>query len=304
MRQPKVRARLHAHRHLFDRARPVVPRRPRNRNVGRVRLVGRDEVVLRQPHLLAFIRGRHMVRAILLHVDGAVIDVPLTAGQMHLLAVVQRQHPVLQRGRHRHRQRRVRAFQRAQIASLVLRHRLHARPLRIVVGHLHRLHRRQVHHAKLEMLRGRRARLHVVLHVLRQSREQKLEARAVHLRLHRHRLPLRRARVLRVQAHLVRGQPDHLRRHHLVAVAPHRLIARLHHNLVDRRHILVRPGPQQRCPIAHESRPRRNHPHQHRRAHHSRAQQPHQSRLRDQTLRLCRAGIRNLQRVRRQQLQK
>ena len=112
---------------------------------------------------------------------------------------------------------------------MLLGDRLHARPLRIVIRHLHLLHRRQIHHAKLEVFRSRRARLHVVLHVLRQTRKQELESRPIHLRLHRHRLPLRRARILREQADLVRRQPDHLRRHHLVAVPPYRRIARRHH---------------------------------------------------------------------------
>ena len=79
------------------------------------------------------------------------------------------------------------------------------------------------------MLRRRRARLHVVLHVLRQPREQELEPGAIHLRLHRNLLPLRRARIPRKQIDLVRRQarppaPSPSRR--CCAAPPHRPASR------------------------------------------------------------------------------
>ena len=220
---------LHADCDFFDGARTVVARGPVDRDLRRLRLVGGDEVVLREAHRLAFIGGGDVIRAVLLHVDRALVLVAVAARQMDGLAVIEREHPVLQGPVHLHLERRVSPFDRAQIARVLLNLRLHSGPLRIVVGHLHLLHGRQIHHAHFVVRRDQRPRGHVVLDILRQAGEDELVGRSiacVRRGLHGHWLPSVRALVMRKQPRLVGLHSAHARGNQLIAVAPHGHVAR------------------------------------------------------------------------------
>ena len=297
MGQAEIRSGLDADSDFFDRARAIVPRGPVDCDLRRICLAGGDEVVLREAHLLAFIGCGDVIGAILLHVDGAVVDIAAAARKMHVLPVIEREHPVLQRGGHGYGQRRVGSLQRAQITRLLLGDGLQAGPLGIVIGHLHRLDRRQIDHAEFEVLRSGCAGLHVVLDVFGKAGEQELEARAVHLRLHCDGLPFGRAGVAGKQIDLAGRESFDLRGHHLVAIAAHGCVPWRHHNLIDGRHILARAGPQQRSSISHEARARGDHPHQHAGADDACAEQPHQTLARHQALRTRGAGVGDLERV-------
>ncbi len=130
-------------------------------DLGRHRLVRRDKVVLRQPHLLPLVHCRDVVCPVLLHLDRAAIHVTLARHHLQLLPAIERQHPVLQRTVHLHLDLRLRPLNRAQVAAMLLRHLLQTCPARIVIRHLDLLHRRQVHHPHLVVLRRDRPRLHV-----------------------------------------------------------------------------------------------------------------------------------------------
>ncbi len=116
-----------------------------------MRFVGGDEVVLREPNRLALVDGGHVIRAVLFHVNRALILVAVPACQFDGLASVEREHAVFQRTVHLDLERSVSAFDGAQIAGVVFRDGLHSGPFGIVIGDVDVLHGGQIHHAHLVM---------------------------------------------------------------------------------------------------------------------------------------------------------
>ena len=197
-----------------------------------------------------------MVRAILLHENGTLINIALAAAERNLLSVIECELAVAQWMVHLHRQLCIRPFDSAQVATVLLRNRRHARPFRVVVGHLHLLDRRQIQHPDLEMTRGQVVGLDVIFDVFRKACEEELiigRSRAngaIQLRLHSDRLPgfTPRALVVRKKLDPSRFQTNHLRGHQLIAVTPHGNVARGNSNVVKR--YSLGPSPEQRRPIA------------------------------------------------------
>ena len=163
---------------FFDGAGAIIAAGAVDRDLRRLRFVGGDEVVLGEAHRLALVDGGDVIRAVLLHVDRALVVVAVAAGEMDRLAAVERELAIAAGAIHLDFDLRVGAFDRAQIAGVLLRHRLQAGPLGIVIGDVNLLHRRQIDHAHLVVRRNERPGRHVVLDVLRQAGENKLVARA------------------------------------------------------------------------------------------------------------------------------
>ena len=88
---------VNGHRHLFDRARAIVAAGPRDAHRRRAGLARLDEEVLGEADGLALIEAGDVVRAVLLHLDGALIAIVVATGETNLLAVVEDEEAVLQR---------------------------------------------------------------------------------------------------------------------------------------------------------------------------------------------------------------
>ena len=134
-----------------------------------------------------------MIDAVLIHLDGAVINVILAAGELNLLPVVELNLAALQRAVGGDFEFSFGAGDSAQIAAALFDLGRHAGPRRVMIGDANLLHRGQIGDVNVEVLRRHRAGGDVVLDVLRQTGEQKLIAAretAGRLRLHRNLFPL------------------------------------------------------------------------------------------------------------------
>ncbi len=294
--QPKLIRRLHPNRNLLDRTGAIVPTGAADRDRRRHRLVRRDKVVLREPHWLALVGRGHMIGAVLLEMDRASVPVPLPARQLDRLATGTV---------HLDFECSVGPLNGTQVAGVLLRHRLHAGPLRILVRHSNSLHSRKIHDAHLVVRRNQRTCGHVVLDVLRQTRKDKLirrQATRVRLRLHSDRFPSPRTLVVSKDLHLLRPHAGHTRGNKLVAVPPHRNVARRNRDRIQRSYIFLRPRPQQRSTVAEIARPGSDHPRQHAKASQPRAAECKEPVVRNQRRRRC--ILRSRQSISGQQLQK
>jgi len=73
--QAKLVCCLHPHGDFFNGAGTIIARWPVNGNLRRLGLVGGNKIVLREAHVLPVLQRGHVIRAVLLHVDGGGIDV-------------------------------------------------------------------------------------------------------------------------------------------------------------------------------------------------------------------------------------
>ncbi len=110
-----------------------------------------------------------VVDAVLIHLDGAVIDVILAAGELDLLSVVELDLAALQRAIGGDIEFGLGAGDRAQIAAALLDLGRHAGPGGVMVGDANLLHRGQIGDANVEVLRRHRSGGDVVLDVLGQA---------------------------------------------------------------------------------------------------------------------------------------
>src|SRR5581483_8943158 len=79
-----------ANRYFFNRTGAVVTAGTTNGHFRRHRFLRSDEIVLREPHWLSIIDGGYVIRAILLHVDCALIFVVALIFQRNVLGIIQR----------------------------------------------------------------------------------------------------------------------------------------------------------------------------------------------------------------------
>ena len=150
-----------------------------------------------------------VIDAVLIHLDGAVIDVILAAGELDLLSVIELDLAALKRAVGGDLEFGLGADDGAQIAAALLDLGRHAGPGRVMVGDANLLHRGQIGDANVEVLRRHRSGGDIVFDVLRQTGEQKLIAAgetAGRLGLHRNLFPLGGALKARVQ--LDAGRPQ------------------------------------------------------------------------------------------------
>src|SRR5215467_8396135 len=135
----------------------------------------------------------------------------------------------------------------AKVAPALLDVGRHAGPGRVMVGDTNLVHRRQIAHANVEVLRRNRPGSDVILDVLGQTCEEKLIAAseiASRLRLHGNLFPLGGTLKACMQLDAGRPQTDRKRCHHLVGVAAYEGIAGSHAQIIERGLMAVRAGPK------------------------------------------------------------
>ena len=188
--------RLHRDGYFLDRAGAVVAPRPRDGDVGRVGLARLDEEIFRQPDGLTLIKGGDVIEIVFLNLDRrlvgkGVVRAGLGAGQTNLLALAEREQPVVERTIGGDFEFRLRPFHGAQIAAALFHRILQLGPRREVVRDFDLFNRRLVDDTNREVARLERARLDVILDVFRQGGEDEVIDRGVGLRLHHDLFPLR-----------------------------------------------------------------------------------------------------------------
>ena len=141
--EAKLIVRLDRDGDLFDGARAVVMARARDDDVRRLGLARLDEEIIRQADGLPLIQSGDVIHAVLLHGNGALVDVALARREANLVFVVEDQHAVAQRPVGLHFKVGLRAFDRAQIAAAFFDDVLHPRPLGIAVRHADILYARE-----------------------------------------------------------------------------------------------------------------------------------------------------------------
>ncbi len=250
--------RLGRNGHFFDGVGVVVTTTgARQRNLRRVGLAGLDEKILADANSLALLHAGDVVHAVLFHLDGAAIDVVLTARELDLFAAVELDLAALKRAIGGDFELSLGAEDGAQIAAALLDVDGQAGPGGVMIGDANLFHRGQVGDANFEVLRLHRAGGDVILDVLRQAAKQILiAAREITGGLGQHRdlFPLGRTLKVRMHRDARRTQADGNRGNDLVGVAAHNGIAGRDAQVVERGLIAVRTGPQQRSAVAEETR--------------------------------------------------
>src|SRR5579863_3234372 len=137
-------ASLSGNGYLFDGAGVIIMPGPRQRNLRRIGLAGLNEKILADTDRLALFKARHMVDAVVIHADGAAIDIILAASKMNLLAVVELDLGALQGPVRRDFELGLGARDGSQIAAALLDLGRHAGPGRVMVGDADLLHRGQI----------------------------------------------------------------------------------------------------------------------------------------------------------------
>ena len=258
--QPEIVVAFHAHRHFLNRTRLRIPPWLRYFHHGGLVLARFNEKVFAQPHVLALLHAGHVVHAVFVnrHARG---EAGPAAIEGNLAVVAQHQQPLRQGLIGLDLHLRLGSFHRPQVAARILRQVRQPGPLGVVINHPHLLDARQIHHPQREVLGLNRARLHEILHRLRQTAEQELVAVALGLRRHVHLLPFRRPAILREEPRLPRIESRQSRRHQHVGPPTHGLVSRLHHHVVKRlRPYFGSARPQQRRAVAEKARTRQNQP--------------------------------------------
>ena len=141
------------------------------RDLRRVGFAGLDEKVLADANGLALLNSRDMVDAVLIHLDGAVIDVVLAAGELDLLSVVELDLAALEWPVGGDVQFGFGAGDGAQIATALLDLGRHARPGGVMVSDAYLLDRWQIRDANAVVLGRHRTGGDVVFDVVEQTGE-------------------------------------------------------------------------------------------------------------------------------------
>ena len=149
--------------------------RPHQRNLRRIRLARLDEKILADPHRLPAVNARDVINAVLVHLDGAAIDIILAARQA---GSARRCRAESGRPAAAGRSKSaappsvpVTARKSPPRSSISCRH---SGPRREMIRHANLLHRRQIGDANIDSASTSSPRRHVILNVLRQTRKQKL----------------------------------------------------------------------------------------------------------------------------------
>src|SRR6476646_6757318 len=106
----------------------VVAAGTHQRNLRRIGFAGFDEKILADANRLALLNSGDVINAVAIHLDGAAIDVILSACKLDLLSVVELDLAALQRPVRRDLEFGLGAGDGAQIAATLLDLRRHASP--------------------------------------------------------------------------------------------------------------------------------------------------------------------------------
>ncbi len=156
--------------YLFDGAGVVVAAAgTHQRNLRRVGFAGLDEKILADANGLALLNAGDVVDAVLIHLDGAVIDVILAAGELDLLSAVELDLAALKRPVGGDLEFGLGADDGAQIAAALLDFGRHAGPGGVMIGDANLLHRGQIGDANVKVLRRHRSGGDIILDVLGQT---------------------------------------------------------------------------------------------------------------------------------------
>src|SRR5580765_4457217 len=110
--QSKLSCSLDPKRDFLNGIGAVITTRSIDGYLGRLRLVGGNEIVLREPNRLAFVHRSHMVGSVLLHANSAVIFVAVATGELNRLAIIKSELSILQRMIHFNFKSDIRSFNR------------------------------------------------------------------------------------------------------------------------------------------------------------------------------------------------
>src|ERR1700693_2390695 len=158
---------LSGHGYLFDGVGVIVtPAGTHQRNLRRGGFSCLDEKILAHANGLARSNAGDVVDAVLIHLDGAVIDVILTASELDLLSVIELDLAALKRAVSRDIELGLRANDGAQVAAALLYFGRHAGPGGEMGSDANLLHRGQIADGNVEMLRRHRASGDIILDVL------------------------------------------------------------------------------------------------------------------------------------------
>src|SRR6185437_3512147 len=98
------------------------------------------------------------------------------SGQSNALAIIEDQNAVMHGPVGDDFETRLRSFDRAKVASMLVNHVLQAGPRREVVGDANLFDSGQIHHANVEVTRVNGTRFDVILDAFGQSRKDKLKS--------------------------------------------------------------------------------------------------------------------------------
>ena len=146
------------------------------RNLRRVGFAGLDEKILADANGLARFDAGDVIDAVLIHLDGAAIDVVLAAGELDLLPAIELDLAAGKRAIGGDFEFGFGAGDGAQIAAALFDLGRHAGPGGVMVGDLDLLHGGQIGDANVEVLRRHGAGGDVVFDVFGQAGKQKLIA--------------------------------------------------------------------------------------------------------------------------------
>ena len=105
---------------FLDGARAIIAAGPGDLHFRRIGLARLDEEIVGEAHGLALIDGGDVVHSVLIHVDGALVEIAFAAREANLLVVVEHEHAVAQRAVHQDFEIGIGAFDGAQIAAMLI----------------------------------------------------------------------------------------------------------------------------------------------------------------------------------------
>ena len=219
---------------FFDRTNFGIPSWLGNAHFRHPDLAGLNEVIVGKPDQFAVVHHRDVVRAVFFNRDGRWSNVIARTGEVHSLAVFENNLRVAESFVGANFQLRNRALNRPQIAARILRHSNQASPRRIVITNANVLDRRQIDRMQLKRRRSQPACFYVILSVFRKGRKHETKSGSAGFRLHWRFFPLRRTGVLNENIGLRSKESAEFRADHHIGFAPHRLVAGLHRNAVER----------------------------------------------------------------------